>query len=346
MKKKNITILVTGATGFLGRNILMAFAKQPQVDVIAACRDQRKLTGVFEGQVRTGDLRDPAYRQSVVQGIDVICHTGTWAAMWNHKEEEQQNFYAPSIDLIEQAIAAGVSRFLMTSTVAITGQSQPGKKTDDFAKAAYTGFWPHLDYLIDIDRYMQANAHRGTQMITMRLGHFVGAGNTIGLVPALVPRLKSFLVPWLAGGNGRLPLVTDSDLGRSFIAASFAESLSDYESFNICGMAFPTTREVIDYIAGKTGVPRPYYSVPFAIGHLFAWLMEILFPILPGKAPFLTRSIVYLAENRVCETDYAANKLGYRPQKSWQTGLDEALTELAKHNYPWPHLTQKFTNQG
>lgn len=35
--------------------------------------------------------------------------------------------------------------------------------------------------------------HRGTQMIAMRLGHFVGAGNHLRLVPALAPRGDSFV---------------------------------------------------------------------------------------------------------------------------------------------------------
>lgn len=42
----------------------------------------------------------------------------------------------------------------------------------------------------------------------MRLGHFVGAGNQVGIVAALTPRLRTRLVPWIAGGGSRtLPLV-------------------------------------------------------------------------------------------------------------------------------------------
>lgn len=335
------TILVTGATGFVGQNILSAFASHHNARIIAACREKHRLPGTFSGEVRVGDMRDSDYRRSVVQGIDIICHAGTWAAMWGHTKQEQDNFYLPTIDLIEQAIDAGVKRFLMTSTVAIAERRKQTSPFDDFSATAYTGFWPHLDRLVDIDIYMQTNAHRGMQMSTLRLGHFVGAGNKLGLVPALVPRLKTWLVPWLAGGKSRMPLIADSDLGNAYVAAAFAESLSDYESFNICGPDFPTTQEVIDYIAIKTGIPKPLYSVPYPMGYLFAWLMEKLFPILPGKSPFLTRSIVHLAEEWVCTKDYAEQKLGYRPVKEWRVALDEALQELEADEYPWPYLAQK-----
>ena len=95
------------------------------------------------------------------------------------------------------------------------------------------------------------------KMITMRLGHFVGAGNKIGLVPALVPRLKTYLVPWLSAGKSRLPLVTDKDIANAYVAAVSTDKLQDYESFNICGENFPSMREVINYISKKTGVPKP-----------------------------------------------------------------------------------------
>jgi len=348
MRTEKQTILVTGASGFLGRNILGAFTAHENVTLIAACRDRRKLPGTFKGEIREGDLRDSDYRQAVVKDVDVICHAGTWAAMYGHHKKELDNFFQPTLDLIEQAINAGVKRFLMTSTVVI---AQSNRKTynktgktefviDDFSQTYKTGFWPHVDYLIDIDTYMKNNANRGMQMVTLRLGHFIGSGNTLGLLPVLVPRLKTHLVPWLAGGNSRLPLVSDVDLGNSFFAASFADSLQDYESFNICGASFPTTREVVNYIAEKAGTPTPLFSVPYPIGYSFAWLMEKLFPILPGKTPLLTRSIVLLAEDWVCSTDYARKKLGYYPQKDWRIAMDEALMELKANDYPWPSLAQ------
>jgi len=340
MSATNLRVLITGASGFLGSNILKAFSQHDHITVIAACRDKTKLPGFFKGEVREGDLRDPAYRRSVVRETDIICHAGTWAAMWGHAAQEDENFYYPTIDLMEQAIIAGSKRFLMASTVAITSPSKDGAVLDDLSLPTYTGFWPHLDRLVDIDTHMKTNSHRGMQMVSMRLGHFLGAGNKLGLVPALVPRLKSRLVPWLAGGKSRLPLIADSDLANSFVAAALADDLQAYESFNICGAAFPSTREVIEYITEKTGVPKPLYSVPYPAGYLFGWLMEKLFPVLPGKGPFLTRSIVHLAEDWVCSTNYAKQKLGFSPQKAWQTALDEALHELKLSDYPWPYLTQ------
>ena len=337
---KKIRVLVTGATGFLGGNILKAFMAQPDVELVAACRRRERLPRNFKGEVRIGNLMDANYRSEVVKDVDVICNAGNWASMWDHKELERQRFFEPPRDLVEQAIRQGVKRFIQTNTVAISAVAKDNQSLDDFSTTRHTGFWPHLDRLIDLDHYMRTNSSRGTQMVTMRLGHFIGVGNRLGMLPALVPRLKTYLVPWLAGGRKRLPLVADTDLGNAFMLASLAEDLNDYESFNICGAEFPTLREVVEFISAETGVPKPLYSVPYPAGYAFGWLMETLKPVLPGSSPFLTRSIVRLCENWVCPNDYARQKLGYVPKKDWRTAVHEHLADLKADGYPWPRLCQ------
>lgn len=313
---------------------------RPDIEPIAACRRREKLPRNFKGEARIGNLMDANYRREVVKEIDVICSAGNWACMWDHKALERERFFEPTRDLIEQAIRQGVRRFIQTSTVVIATVEKNDKPLDDFSPTKHTGFWPHLDCLIDLDHYMHANSSRGMQMVTMRLGHFIGVGNRLGMLPALVPRLKTYLVPWLSGGRKRLPLVADTDLGNAFMLASIAEGLNDYESFNICGAEFPTLREVVEFIVAETDSPKPLYSVPYPAGYAFGWLMETLKPVLPGSSPFLTRSIVHLCENWVCPNDYAHRKLGYAPKKDWRTAVREHLADLKAEGYPWPRLCQ------
>lgn len=333
-------VLVTGATGFLGTNVLAALAARSDIHAIAACRTPARLAPGLAAEVRAGDLRDPAYRRSVVRGVDVVCHAGTWGAFWGNARRERQLFLEPARDLVDRAIESGVERFIQNSTVVIAGARRDATAIDDEAPPRRTGRWPHVDYLIDLDDHMQARRDRGTRMITLRLGHFVGRGNALGMLPALVPRLRTRLVPWLAGGRSRLPLVADTDLGEAFALAATATGLDTYESFNICGPSFPTTREVIELVADVTGVPLPRWSVPFGLAYAFAWLLEALHPILPGKEPLLTRSIVHVAEDWWCPTARAAQKLGYAPRKDWRVAAREALDELAQLGYPWPRLSQ------
>ena len=338
MSQKQLKILVTGASGFLGRQALDALTHIAGVTPIAACRSLERLPDTFRGEVRPGNLRDADYRLSVVQDVDVVCNAASWAAMWNHAARERQEFFEPTLALIDAAQTAGVARFIQASTVATNAVHKDGRAHADRAAPQKTGHWPHLDFLVEVESYLQR--HTGSmQKVVLRFGHFVGRGNRLGMLPALAPRLKTHLVPWLGRAQKRLPLVGDSDLGQGFARAALAEHLENFESFNICGPEFPTLREVVTFVAKEARLPLPHYRVPYSVGYAFAWLMEKLNPLLLGD-PFLTRSIVHLCEDWFAPNDRAEQKLGYAPQKDWRVAISEQLAELSRESFPWLRLIQ------
>ncbi len=331
-------VLVTGATGFLGGHVLKALGAAPGFTAIAACRAPDRLPSSFAGEVRPGDLTDAAYRHDVVDGIDVVCHAGTWAAFWGHRDRERERFHRPSIDLLEQCRTAGVQRFLLASTVAAGAPRPTHTVADRDREPRPAPFWPHLDLLIDLERQMRARATAATRMVSLRLGHFVGPGNRIGLIPALAPRLRTRVVPWLAGGRARFPLITGADLGAAFVCAVGADLTEHFDAFAICGPEFPTAREVIGLIASEIGVPPPRFSVPYAAADVLARICEMTNPITPGPAPFLTRSTVHLARDWHCPDDRAASVLGFAPIGDWRAAVRAALAEPATGG--WPSLVQ------
>ena len=343
-------IVVTGATGFLGGHILAALNALP-VTVIAAARDSARLPAWFTGEARIGDLTDPAYRRAVVDDADVVIHAGTWSSFWGHAREELALFQEPSIDLIDQAVAAGVGRFISASTVALgspaTRSPSPGAPgsilVDDNAAAHGRDFWPHHLAMVRVEDHMRAAAHVGsTQMVSLRLGHFIGAGNTLGLVSALIPRLKSRQVPWVNHGRAHLPIVSGADMGRAFALAATVDGtrLGAFESINIVGNEQPTAREVFTHIAATAGVAKPAYSVPLAAAYGFGALMEAVHPFTPGRAPFLTRSLVFVGENWHMDDAKARRLLSYAGVDNWRDVIAASVDDRRALDYAWPELTQ------
>ncbi|VAW52476.1 hypothetical protein MNBD_GAMMA05-1086 [hydrothermal vent metagenome] len=141
------------------------------------------------------------------------------------------------------------------------------------------------------------------------------------------------MVPWVAGGKARVPLVDGRDLGVAFALATQADGLNNFTSFNICGPSFPTMREIVNFIHDETGAPLPHFGVPLSGAYIFAWLMEKINPLIPGD-PFLTRAIVYLGEDWYAPSDLAKKRLGYEPKIDWKTAIKRQLEDMEKQGYP------------
>ena len=203
-------VLVTGANGFVGSHVLEALQSFDGVEVIAACRKRKKLLDGFDGEVREGDLRDEAYLQSVVKGVDVICHAAAWTSLTGHRDETRQLYLEPTLRLIAVAKAAGVGRFINIST---TSAASPGKSCDPMSAGIPRSFWPHLCSVVAIEDALRAAATSTFKVVNLRLGIFAGKRYALGLLPILVPRLKTHLVPWVGGGRTSLPITDGRDIG-------------------------------------------------------------------------------------------------------------------------------------
>ncbi len=320
------TILVTGANGFVGTHTLKSLMKQEGINLIAACRDKSKLITEFKGEVREGDFRDETYLDAMLEGVDVVCNAMAWTSLWGHKKQSQELYLKPMINLIDKVVEKGISRFINVST---TSAPAPEKSSDAMSAGIPRAFWPHLCAVIKIENVMRVKANSVTSMINMRLGIFSGEHYGLGILPILLPRLKTHLVPWVAGGKTSLPVIDGEDIGEAMKCAAIAEELDGYQSFNIVGKEVPTVREVIEFIHKEFAYPKPHFNVPFFIAYPFAWLMEMLDPIVPWE-PLVNRSIVHLLEGVSADNSRATKILGYQPRHNWQDAVSKQIKEMNK----------------
>lgn len=324
------TIAVTGANGFVGSHILEALraAEGHGLRVVAGCRAPERLPSGPVGDLRVGDLRDAAYRRELLQGVEVLCHAAAWTSAWNHARESDRWFLQPTLALIQDAMEAGVRRFVFLSSTSVNA---PVEAADPMSRAdpEALGCWPHLRNVARIENALRARASAAFGVVNLRVGLFAGPRYGLGLLPLLVPRLKTRLVPWVSGGNTSLPIVAGADIGRAFVAAARAGGLGPYEAFQIVGPEVPRVREVLEFLHRTYGLPLPRFNVSFPMAYRFARLMELLDPLVPWS-PLITRSMVHLLEETAPSNARAEQRLGYRPQVPWQEAIQIQMAEMSR----------------
>lgn len=317
-------VLITGANGFVGSHIIEAARDCPTHHWIAGCRSPDKLPQKVACEVRRGDLSRAVDRAHLLDGVDVVVHAAAWTSLWGNAADSRSRFYEPSRVLLEEAVASGVKRFVFLSSTSVASPQNRGNDGDVFQPP----FWPHLAGVAKLEQRMRELASERTTMVSLRCGLFAGRRYNLGLLPILLPRLKTRLVPWVERGSTSMPIVSGQDIGQAFVRAATVEGLNGYEQFQIVGPAVPTAREVIDYLHREHGYPRPFFSVPFNIGYAFAHLMERLDSLVPWE-PLVVRSIIHLLEETSPDNGPATERLGYRPTVHWTEAVAEQLAEMS-----------------
>lgn len=101
------TVLVVGATGYLGAKVLRAMAGQSDVVLRAMSRRAKSEAGWVQA-----DLMDPASLDRVLRGVDVVVSSAN-----GYMKETIAADFAGNRNLIEAAVRAGVKRFVFLSIV-------------------------------------------------------------------------------------------------------------------------------------------------------------------------------------------------------------------------------------
>jgi nucleoside-diphosphate-sugar epimerase len=126
-------ILITGATGKVGsRFVSRILAKGYDVRILV--RDAAKASALVErgAKVVVGDLNDSDALSAAVKGIDAVIHVAAYFRTMNDTEGIIRTNHIGTVALANASIAAGVKRFIFTSTGNVYGSDyqRPAKEDD------------------------------------------------------------------------------------------------------------------------------------------------------------------------------------------------------------------------
>jgi nucleoside-diphosphate-sugar epimerase len=122
-----VKILVTGASGFIGRALLERLRAEPRFELIAAVRRPilRPVVGVR--YVLVTELGPNTVWTEAVHGVDVLVHTAARVHVMNPGSEDDRLFRETNVEGTRQlalsAIRCGVKRFIYLSSIKVNGDA-------------------------------------------------------------------------------------------------------------------------------------------------------------------------------------------------------------------------------
>jgi 2-alkyl-3-oxoalkanoate reductase len=305
-------VLVTGASGFLGRHVAAALRDQghhvrAMVRFAGLAED---LDGVEEV---TATLGDDATIAAAVAGAEVVVHCAARVARGGKRADFFRDNVTGTTHLLTAARAAGVERFVHVSSIGIYGVptgkgpvlEAEGYDPHPDRRGAYT--WSKLE----ADRAALEFARQtGLRVVVIRPGILVGPDG-----PAFTARLSlgQFGSRLLIVGRGRtrLPLCHVDDAAHAVaLAVSAAEARGAY---NVVDETL-TQDEWLEQRAARGAVGRPLY-VPPLLAAVPAAGLELVARLGRRSAPALSRYKIRRATEDVrYDTTRARADLGWRAE--------------------------------
>ena len=333
------TAFVTGATGLLGNNLVRKLLEQG-VKVKALARSTAKGHQQFEGlsgvELVHGDMADVAAFAPALQGCDIVFHTAAFFREnymgGSHWDKLQRINVDGTRHLLEQARAAGIMRFIQTSSIAVLNGA-PGRLIDetqtralddadnyyrskilaDEAVHTFLGQNPDMQACFVLPGWMWGPADIGPTS-SGQLALDVVRGKLPGLVP------------------GSFSVVDARDVAQAHITAALQGRRG--ERYLAAGRHM-TMRELVPLLGQIAGVKTPTRSLPIPVLFVLAGLQE-LYARLSGKPVLLSLSTVRLMLKEAERTHFNHAKsekelgLNFRPLEET---LHDTLAWYGSHGW-------------
>jgi len=285
-------ILVTGATGFVGRALLPRLA-EAGLELRCLVRPSRRSPRLPRGipvQVSIASLADARGLRAALVGVDTLIHLA--GAEWHGRRGDVFGVDAAGTRaLVEAAREAGVGRIVYLSHLgADRASAYPVLKAKGIAEEFIRQ--SGLTYTI-----VRSTLLYGAEDVFL---------NVVAALVKLGPGL--FLMP----GDGRISL---QPLWVEDLVTCLEWSLSDLTSLNqtiaLGGPEFITFGQMVQTVMEVLGVRRLVIPVRPPFLRAGAWLMEQVLP----RSPLTTRWLDHLAVNRTCELTSVTQHFGLKPAR-------------------------------
>jgi 2-alkyl-3-oxoalkanoate reductase len=317
------TVLVTGATGFLG-GALVEQLSQEGVRVRALARNPQKtkriekLSGV---EIVLGDMTDADAMHEAMRGCEIVFHSA--AALGGPIATQRHMNVTGTHNVVHAAAAAGILRIVHVSTIAVYGYKQSGDVSEE--TPLNPGYDPYNITKAEAEFELQRVAQeKRLPYSILRPGMIYGPRS--GMWTRTLFRLARVRpTPWLGSGDGSaFPIYVDDVVDLMMVLAKHPKAVS--QTFNCTPDPSPTWREFLGAYARLAG-HNGWLAFPPMLVSPFAAVIGAL--ARPNTQLKELPNLLRLTQTKVTfKMAKARDLLGWQPKVDLQTGVERCAPWL------------------
>ena len=323
------TILVTGASGFIGGHVCEALTRRGARvrAMVRAGSDTTHLDGLGVELCRA-DLGDAASLDRACAGATRVVHTAAAVGSFGEWSHFHEVGVLGTERLLGAAARAGVGRFVHVSSIAAYGLKDhraPLREETPFDLRPQR--WNHYVREKVLSEQLVWAAHQaGTIAATVVRPSVVIGARDRNAVPRMADLLRLPVAALPGRPDLRFPVVTIGDCTEAIVRAT-ERDVALGRAYNVSGAAPITLAAIYGLIARHAGLPEPKLYAPTGLALPLTGALEAAWKLLrrPGE-PIATRiAIVVSGYDYEIDCGRAERELGWRGEGSYEDAIVAAL---------------------
>lgn len=325
-----MTVLVTGAAGFVGLALVRRLRADGERVRALALPDDRRLAELraLDVEVVEADVTDGAALAPHVAGVERVYHAAALVHGWHPWARYRAVNVGGTQQVARAALAAGVQRLVHVSTSDVFGIPRDGRVLDESRPFAEWGE-PYPDTKIEAERWLwQFHRDRGLPISVIYPGWVYGPGDE-ALFPGFAQAIRDgLLVFWQRDTRLAWAHVDNLADAIALVGREPAAAGQGYLVHDDAGG--PTLEEVCARLAAILGRPLTPRHVPYAAAYAAATLAQGAWRLLrlKGGPPVLTADVKAFGF-RFRFSTAKLRAIGWSPRVDPAAGMEQAFAYFA-----------------